>query len=127
MVRAALDLERGLGLSAQVAKRYSTLGRIYHARNDFTMAKFMAESSLSIFRKLGDLEAIATELANLGATLHSEKNLQGARAAYEQVLQICKRPRPPAVRAVAGYFTRAASFWSRRRWRARRVALASAL
>ena len=56
-----------------------------------------------------------------------QKEVPKIRRTVKKYRAIRKRPRPTGVIAVAGYFTRAAFFWSRRRWRARRVALASAL
>ena len=91
MIRAALDIERRIGLSTQIGKRYSVLSRIYHARNDFKMAKFMAEAALSIFTKSGDVEAMATEWANLGATLHSEKSLAEAHLAYQRAMRLAEQ------------------------------------
>jgi tetratricopeptide (TPR) repeat protein len=91
--------ERALGIvelspaprEDDLATLYHNLGGIEHARRDFAAAEPLARRGVALRRKLGDDDAIASDLVALAAILDGRRNFDEAEILYLEALSILER------------------------------------
>ena len=86
-------LEEGLagwnGAPAAVrAKAYGGAGSLAHCQGDHAAAKAHLEAGLVLYRELGDLEATAATVSNLGFLMRTRGDYAAARSLYEQGMKL---------------------------------------